>query len=329
MATTLKDVGRLAGVSMKTVSNVVNDHPHVSDDVRRRVEEAIRRLGYRPNAAARALRAGRSGLLAVAQPLLEEPGLVVAVVQQAVTRGLRVVIEPLLPVRDGGPLWVDAALVSAPPPESHRDPGMPVVVLGESPGLQHDWVGMDAGLAARDATEHLVRTGRRRIAAIGACADEAGGRPQPRTLGYRQAIRRAGLRVPVGYLPATGHQRQADGYHAARALLTHEERPDAIFCFTDRLAVGAIRAVVDAGLRVPQDVAVIGLGDSTEGRCARPAPTTVAADPAVVAQQALELVVRRLDGTATAPTRIVVPHVVLARESAAQRSDLSRAMSAA
>jgi DNA-binding LacI/PurR family transcriptional regulator len=331
VATTLQTVAQLAGVSMKTVSNVVNDHPHVSDDVRRRVEQAILQLGYRPNLAARALRTGRTGLLALALSRVDAPGppgLVDEIVQHAAGSGFRVVIEPLgSPRQRGAPAGrsaghpqVDAMLLSAETVtpelvETHAPAGVPLVVLAGNPDPRYDCVVLDAARAAGDATDHLVRTGRTRIAAIGAHPAEAGGPPQPHTMGYQQAVRRAGLRLPAGYLRTTAQQRPADGYYAARELLAYEQRPDAIFCYHDRIAVGVIRAAADAGLRVPEDVAVIGIGDSEEGRYTRPALTTVAADPAFIAHKALDLVNGRLGGAAGGSVQVVVPHVVLPRES--------------
>ncbi|MET8834128.1 LacI family DNA-binding transcriptional regulator [Micromonospora sp. NPDC004540] len=331
MATTLRDVARHARVSVKTVSNVVNDHPHVSDDVRRRVREAVRALGYRPNLAARTLRTGRAGLLALIVPDVEAPGLhglAREVVRAATSRGFRVVVDHLgsdteraaAPARIGAPPGVDAVLLGADmvPPgliDAQLAAGTPVVLLGESPDPRCDQVALDWARAAADAIEHLLDTGRRRIAAIGARPGEATGPAQPRTLGYRHAVHRAGLDLPAGYLRTTAQQRHEDGYRAARWLFAHEQRPDALFCYADRLAIGALRAAADAGLRVPADVAVIGLGDSEEGRYSRPTLTSVSADPAFLAREAVALVTARLDRPDAAPARITAPHAVLPRES--------------
>ena len=101
------------------------------------------------------------------------------------------------------------------------------------------------------------------------------------------------------------------------SLLTHPHRPDAIFCYNDRLASGVIRAATDAGLRVPQDLAVIGIGDSEEGQYSRPTLSTVAIDPAYIAHHALDQLIRRLKGATGTVSQIVAPHVVLPRESTA------------
>lgn len=294
MATTLRDVAQAAGVSVKTVSNVVNGRPHVSGDLRHRVEEAVRRLGYRPDAAARALRTGRSGLLALAVPfpgVSSAPRLVEEVVHHAAAHGFRVVIDPPGgPVPQAGRLRVDAALLSADlvPPElvdAYVSTGTPLVVLGESPDPRCDCVAPDTARAARDATDHLLHTGRKRIAVIGA-----------------------------DMRPASRGQRAA-GHLAARQLLDREQRPDGLVCFSDQLALGAVQAAADAGLRVPGDVAVVGMGDSEEGRRSRPALSTVASDPAFVARAALGLVTARLAGAGTAGARVVAPHSLVRRES--------------
>ncbi|UQU67793.1 LacI family transcriptional regulator [Couchioplanes caeruleus] len=315
MATTLKDVARLAQVSVKTVSNVVHGHPHVSEDVRHRVETAIRRLGYRPNVAARALRAGRGrrgGLLALAVPGVDHPpGLVEELVRLAAPLGFRVMIQPVgscAPDPADVP-GVDAVLVNAdaPPPalaDACVAAGTPLVLLGGGPDPRFDCVGADAARMIRDAVVHLLSAGRRRVAAIGTCSE-----------GMSAGFRDAGLTPPPGFLRLTHHHRPADGYLAARELLLHTRPPDAVVCGSDRLASGVLRAAADAGLRVPGDLAVTGAGDGEEGRYTRPALTTVAADPAVIAGRALDLVTRRLAGVATVPVRVVVPHALLVRES--------------
>lgn len=271
MAARLKDVAALAQVSMRTVSNVVNDYPHVSADVRRRVGEAIERLNYQPNLAARTLSSGRTGLLALAAPF--PPDLTEQVVRQVAARGMRVVIDPM-----PRSVPVDAVLLRGDPVgalEAYLAAGTPVVLLGGAGDPRCDHLALDP---ERAAVEHLHAIGRRRVAVM----------------------------------PLTGG-RPSDGYRAARELLGG--RPDAIYCADDRLALGALRAVADAGLHVPGDVAVIGVGDSEEGRYSRPALTTVAADHAYVAGKALDLVLARLANPGAGVTRIDIPHVVRVRES--------------
>ncbi|MEH1167286.1 LacI family DNA-binding transcriptional regulator [Micromonospora sp. CPCC 205539] len=328
MASTLKDVARLAGVSVKTVSNVVNGYPHVSPDVRTRVEAAIAQVGYRPNVFARTLRTGRTGALALVLPDTDLPfadNLAREVVRAAGRQGYRVVIEQARPddsaAGDARTAPVDGVLVSGPVVpvalvEALVASNRPVVLVGgEARVGQCDQVGVDVVRAAEDATAHLLRAGRRRIAAIGAYPKESVAAPQPCTAGYHRALRGAGLAPVAGHLlPAVRHRR-ADGYRAARALLAQPGRPDAIFCYSDPLAIGAMRAAFDAGLRVPADVAVIGIGDIEEGRYSRPTLSTVSVDTGFLAREAVARVAARIDQPDTAVAVVTAPHEVLARES--------------
>ncbi|MEW2146780.1 LacI family DNA-binding transcriptional regulator [Micromonospora vinacea] len=326
MASTLKDVARLAGVSIKTVSNVVNGYPHVSSDVRRRVEAAVAQLRYRPNASARTLRTGRTGVLALVLPTTHLPyadDLATAVVHAAGQRGFRVVVthddQPTSSgLDDARTMPVDGVLVGAPGTLDEPDgplaaPGPPVVLIGGAPHDQRcDRVRIDAVQAAEDATNHLLAAGRRRVAAIGVRATAA---PHPGSTGYHRALRRAGL-VPVpGHLLSAQHHRRADGYRVARDLLTGPDRPDAILCSSDPLAIGAMRAAFDVGLRVPADVAVIGNGDIEEGRYSRPTLSTVAVDTCFVAREAVVRLAIRISHPDAAVADIIAPHTVLPRES--------------
>ncbi|RLP96028.1 LacI family transcriptional regulator, partial [Micromonospora sp. CV4] len=206
VASTLKDVARLADVSVKTVSNVINGYPHVSPDVRHRVETAVAQLRYRPNVSARTLRTGRTGVLALVLPDGDVPypdDLAREVVRAAGSRGYRVVIEQAGPdderaaptPADARAMPVDGVLVSAPVApaelvEALAAAGRPVVLVGGEARHGHcDRVTVDVAGAAEDAVGHLLRAGRRRIAAIGACPTDPGAPP---TAGYHRALRRAG-----------------------------------------------------------------------------------------------------------------------------------------
>jgi DNA-binding LacI/PurR family transcriptional regulator len=328
VVTTLRDVAQLAQVSVKTVSNVVNDYPYVSDSLRRRVRDAILELNYRPNLAARNLRAVRTGLLALVGSDTDASffdALAREVVGVAAARGYRVVVDQLgtagRAARGGaGAMPVDGLLLNADvvPAELFGAPaglGAPLVLLGEGRHPRGDRVAVDGARAVQDATEHLLRTGRRRIAVIGARPGETDDGTGSRTVGYRRALRRAGLAPPEGPPVVTAHHRRSDGYRAARALLAGRPRPDGLVCCSDLLAVGAMRAVVDAGLRVPGDVGVIGVGDSEEGRFSRPTLSTVSADVAFIAGTAVDRIVARIGRPDLPPVEITAPHTVLCRES--------------
>ncbi|MCU1490956.1 MAG: LacI family transcriptional regulator [Acidimicrobiaceae bacterium] len=334
MAVTIYDVARHAGVSPRTVSNVVNDYPFVATETRRRVQASIDELGYRPNLMARNLRRGRTGMIALAVPELAVPyfsELSGAIMDEVAKRSYTVIIEQtdgdpdkerkLLQDRershlfDGlifSPLGLGAAELA------ETSGKTPVVLLGERVNEgPFDHVTIDNVAAARAAVEHLVALGARRIAAIGDQPYETGETAQFRTQGYRQALAEAGIAEdPALVVPTASFHRDA-GALAMRDLLALAEPPDAVFCYNDLLAVGAIRVLLQAGCRVPDDVAVIGFDDAEEGRYSTPTLSTMAPDKAEIAALAVEQLFRRLEGDTTEPVVLQAPFGLVVRESTA------------
>jgi DNA-binding LacI/PurR family transcriptional regulator len=335
MPATLRDVAEYAHVSMRTVSNVVSGYTHVSERMRARVLQAIEELDYRPNPVARTLRTGRTGMLALVVPEIDVPyfsALARDVINAAAEVGYRVMIDQtghdherereLLTGNDRtmlfdgilfSPLVTKAELLEMDTPTR-----MPLVLLGEHEfDGRYDHVAIDNVRAAHDAVAHLLSLGRTRIAAIGAQPLEDYATPQQRTAGYESALREAGIEPEPRYARPAAHYSRADGYAAAQALLALESRPDAIFCFSDLLAMGAMRAVFDAGLTVPGDVAIIGIDDIEEGRYSRPTLSTVSLDTTFIAQQAIARVTSRIETPELLPEQVVAPHALRIRESTA------------
>ncbi|MDT7586996.1 MAG: LacI family transcriptional regulator, repressor for deo operon, udp, cdd, tsx, nupC, and nupG [Pseudonocardiales bacterium] len=330
MAVTLKDVATLAGVSVKTVSNVVNGYAFVKADNRRRVEEALAATGYRPNMGARNLRRGRTGFIALMVPELSVPyfgelaGLVITAAQE---RDWNVLIEQTQGTRDReqaslaslGPHLIDGAIVSPEALEAddfaRLDPGVPMVMLGEhAVDFPIDRVAIDNVRAAQQAVGHLVAMGRRRIAAIG--QNPHRGTAALRLAGYRAALAEAGLPESGALVaPALNYHRR-DGAEAMAALLDGPEPPDAVFCFNDLLAIGALRAAAERGVRVPADLAVVGFDGTEESAYSLPSLTTVAPDKSAIAQRAVELVHRRINAPGVFPPEDVqTPFSLRIRES--------------
>ncbi|MDQ3788253.1 MAG: LacI family transcriptional regulator [Actinomycetota bacterium] len=322
---TLKDVAVLAGVSVKTVSNVVNGYDFVKPENRRRVEDALVATGYRPNIGARNLRRGRTGFIALVVPELSIPyfgELAGGIIAAAAEHDWSVLIEQTQGDRarerkvigDLGPHMVDGAIVSpqAVEPDDLATPGVPVVLLGEHPlPLPLDHVGIDNVTAARTAVRHLIDLGRTRIAVIG--QHPTRGTATQRLAGYRQAIAEAGLPEIVATALRYHHQ---DGAEAMAALLDRQEPPDAVFCFNDMLALGAIRAAHDRGLRVPHDVAIVGFDNTEHSAYSVPSLTTIAPDKAALAKAAVDLVHRRANGgTDFPPQDVAIPFALEVRES--------------
>ncbi|WFF01636.1 LacI family DNA-binding transcriptional regulator [Micromonospora sp. WMMD964] len=327
----LKDVAERAGVSVKTVSNVVNGYVHVRADTRARVEEAIAELHYRPNLSARHLRKGRTGVIALAVPELDIPyfaELARHIVTAAAAYGWTVLIDQTCGRREqeravasGVTDHLIDGLIVSPSALTVEDlaglDGTPMVLLGER--VEHgsaDRVVIDNVSAAREITDHLIKLGHRRIAAIGAGRTAGGASARLRLAGYADALRAAGLDRDEALVASAPVWHRADGAAAMRGLLTSGVRPDAVFCFNDTLALGALRALHEAGLRVPEDVAVVGFDDIEDGRFSIPALSTVAPDKERIAHLAVDLLANRLDGERAAPATVLsAPYRLELRES--------------
>ncbi|MGW4271921.1 LacI family DNA-binding transcriptional regulator [Streptomyces seoulensis] len=326
MSSRLKDVAALAGVSVRTVSNVVSGTGPVADETRARVQAALDELGYRPNLAARNLRAGRTGLIGLVIPELHSPyfgelaGLIVEAAQQ---RSWTVVIdqthgdgeaERRLLEGTGGRV-VDGLIISPwslrPEELTARARDVPLVLLGEQPasGLA-DRVAVDSVLAADEATAHLLRTGCRRIAAIGLQPHLHNETARQRLEGHLRALRRAGLEPDEALLMPVRSLHRRDGAEAMTALLDATAPPDAVFAFSDELALGALHVAHERGLRVPEDLALVGFDGVEDGRYAYPPLTTVVPDKKQIAERALQCLADRIHTTAShvPPLDVVVPH---------------------
>ena len=326
----LKDVAARAGVSIKTVSNVVNGYVHVAPETRARVQEAIDALGYQPNMAARQLRIGRSGAIALALPELQSPyfaEIAGRIVQAAERRSWTVLIDQT----DGhvdrernlvaglrrhaidGLIFSPLALAGE---ELASNDGTPIVLLGER--VWHgpaDHVAIDSTAAAADATRHLAALGRRRIAAIGAQDRPSAVTAHQRLAGYRLALSAAGLPEDPALIAGVESFHRADGADAMARLLDLPQPPDAVFCFNDLLALGALRTLLERGVRVPQDVALIGFDDIEDGRFGTPTLSTVSPNTARIAEIAVDLLAERLDEAGGPPREVKVGHSLVPRES--------------
>jgi LacI family transcriptional regulator, repressor for deo operon, udp, cdd, tsx, nupC, and nupG len=338
---TLRDVAQLAGVSARTVSNVVNGYARVTEHTRAKVERAIAELGYRPNVLARNLANGRSGQIAVVVPYLDTPyfaELLQAIIPRARERGYNVLIDQTDGdpaherelIRRGGRAFLFDGMIFSPlglaqADLSEGDPTLPLVVLGErvSDG-SFDHVGIDDIAASREATAHLIGLGRRRVAAIGDQPYPTGEAAQLRTRGYRLAHEDAGLPVDESLIIPTPRFNRADGSGAMRLLLDRPDPPDAVFCYSDLVAMGALHEVLERGLRVPEDIALIGYDDIEEGRYSNPTISTVSPDKVGIATTAVERLVSRITSDEPLPgIEVRAPHRLIARQSTVGRGHSS------
>lgn len=339
----IKDVARHAGVSEKTVSNVINDYAHVSDRTRRVVRDSIEQLGYRVNLAGRHLRKGRTGIIALVVPELDIPyfaELARHVIREAEERSLTVLIHQsgadraheLAALAGFGSTFVDGIILSplALTADDLRDRSgfPPTVLLGELLEEGADHVAIDNEGAAREATRHLIGLGRRTILAVGGVDATGLGTAEARTRGYRAALEEADLPYDPSLVVPVDSFRMPAGARAVARLLREGARPDALLCLNDQLALGALRALHEHGAEVPGDVAVIGFDDVEGGRFSVPTLSTVAPDKAAVAKVAVELLQRRIEDAtgpddagagggpgAQSPQDRIVAHRLVLRES--------------
>lgn len=333
---TLTDVARAAGVSTMTVSNVLNERLNVRPETRERVLEAVARLDYRVNVAARNLRQGRTGTIAFAVPELSRPyfgQLAEHMADAAEPLGYHLVLErtgggaeaELSTLRRSRNHLYDGLIFSvtglgAPDVEKVRA-DVPLVLLGErifSSSVDH--IAMPNVEGAEAATALLLESGCRRV---GMVTGVPMGRGEDvitlRHNGYRRALDRAG----VPYDPQLVLQvvmSMDSAAQAAQDLVRTVPDLDGVFAVTDTVALGVLRGLVDAGRRVPQDVKVVGYDGIDEARFSVPSLSTLAPDLPWTARTAVQLLHERINSVgASQPVELTAPYTLVERESTARR----------
>ncbi len=298
----IHDVARLAGVSHQTVSRVLNDHPHVRPATRERVLTAIRQLDYRPNALARGLASHRSRVLGVISfdtRLYGPASTLLAIERAARAAGYAVTLSSLSHL-DAGSVRaaihaladqsVDGVIVIAPQESAargaHNVPeALPIVAVEAGYPGDIPVVSVDQFTGARLATEHLLDLGHRTVWHIAGPADFLEARE--RVEGWRAALADRGVAPP----PLTHGDWSADsGYHAALDLADRDD-VTAIFAANDQMALGLLHGLHERGIRVPQDVSVVGFDDIPEAQYLIPALTTIRQDFDELGRRGLELLV--------------------------------------
>ncbi|WP_375388649.1 LacI family DNA-binding transcriptional regulator [uncultured Amnibacterium sp.] len=331
----LEDVARHAGVSMKTVSNVINDFPHVSEKMRERVQRSIDVLGYRPNAMGRGLATGRTGLLALAfadvsLPYFAELARVLSA--EAGRRGYRLLLE-----QTDGTIEEERAVVSSTEAglvdgvlfqpsvisglelAQHRA-DVPVVLLGEGPApLSLDRVMIDNVEAATRATAHLAGLGRSRIAFFGHEIDSPSPTSRLRLMGYQRGLEEADLPLDMALLIPSLEISARGASASLGAALDEGLRFDGLVCRDDLAAIGALRALQERGLRVPEDVAIVGWDDISMASFTHPTLTSVAPDTLELSRTALDLLEERIAGFDGLGRHRLVSFSLVTRESAPAR----------
>jgi LacI family transcriptional regulator len=327
---TIRDVAKWAGVAPITVSRVINNSDYVSQETRKRVEATIAELGYVPNVLARSLRSKRTSMLALVLTDITNPfwTTVARGVEDAAREAKFTVIfcntdesevEQDHYLRDLLQKQVDGVLLV--PARSTADSvafiqkqGTPVVVLDRRvPNARVDVVRCDSEGGAYQLTRLLLSLGHRRIAMLS--GPQGVSTADDRVAGYRRALAEAGLDVSVELIQY-GEFTQVSGYEMTQQVLAVTPQPSALFAGNNFIAIGALRALRDTGLEIPEDVALVGFDDLPPALLIDPF-LTVAAQPAYeMGQQATELLLARLSGEAPAAYQeIVLPTEIIVRES--------------
>jgi DNA-binding LacI/PurR family transcriptional regulator len=330
-AETLERVAELAGVSRSTVSRVLNDDDHVKASTREKVLEVVAREGYVLNQAARGLASGRAGTIGIVisvdlAHLFSDPffaALLKALYSAARDREL--VVSVWLLEDDGDPKTInqitrgstlDGAVVAAgrtndPIVEALSASNKPFVLLGRpANGASMSYVDIDNRAATRDATRHLLRNGRRRIAHL--AGPEIAVAAIDRRAGYLDALEEAGIPLDLNLVHETDFT-AADARIGTRRVMEHN--PDAILAANDVMAMSAMSELAARGVRVPEDVAVVGFDDLAAASQADPPLTTVRQSIRLLASEAIRTLNALIEDRSIPPQQVVIPTELIVRTS--------------
>ncbi|ROR08956.1 ribose operon transcriptional repressor RbsR [Erwinia sp. JUb26] len=331
---TMKDVARLAGVSTSTVSHVINNNRFVSEVIREKVTSAIRELNYAPSALARSLKLNQTrtiGMLLTASSNPFYAEVVRGVERSCYERGYSLILcntegdkdrmdrslETLLQKR------VDGLLIMC--TESHLPSAEILGRYPSIPSVMMDWAPFEGGsdiiqdnslLGGEMATQHLISRGYTRIACIAGPQDKTPARL--RLEGYQRAMATAELPILPGYL-VDGDFEFEGGFNAMQQLLTLEPRPQAVFTSNDAMAVGVYQALYQAGMTIPQDMAVMGYDDIELARYMTPPLSTIHQPKDELGELAIDTLLHRLSSPGASQQLLVLTPELIARASVGER----------
>lgn len=337
MSLRMKDIARDLGVSVITISKVLRNHPDIGDETRERVLARIKELDYRPNLAARSLVTGRTYLVGLVVPDLLHPFF--AEIAKSLSEVLRnsgyyLIVsssdeDPDLEEQEINHLLarrLDTLIVAS--CRSTVDvlfriekQSTPYVLIDRNfPGLSPNFVGVDDEAVGRIATQHLIDIGCKKIAHIRGPETSPGVR---RLDGYRRALSQNGLRPVDEYIiaePKGDVESRQRGQDAMRELLKLNPRPDAVFCFNDPLAMGAMNYALDKGLRIPEDIAIIGCGNLHYDDSLRVPLSSIDQHSRRIGEEAARLTLRILNSKIPPkPETVILPPELIVRRSTGRR----------
>lgn len=328
---TLEDIGKLAGVSRATVSRVVNDYPHIKPEVRQRVQGVIKETGYQPNRIAQSLASNRSNVIGmviphVADTIMTNPyylhlinSITKATNQNNLILSLFLFHSIDEEERIANSLFntnlVDGVIITADRREDSfvrqiLQYDIPLVFIGKpEPGVTVPYVNVDNEAGGYIATEHLLSRNRRRVATIMVKHNTAG---EDRFTGYCQALEAHDIPLDESLI-AEGDFSQESGYDAMKRLLDHS--PDAVFIASDLMAIGAQRAIREAGLSVPDDIAMVGYDDLPHAVHGDMPLTTIRQPVEQLGPSAIELLQAVINGSIKVAEKRVLPVELVVRST--------------
>lgn len=327
---TLEDVASLAGVSIPTVSRVLNNHPHVAEETRERVRKAMKELNYQPNMPARSLRTNRTNVVALMIPDIVNPyfsGVTRGVQDVAEEFGSMVILcntdrklirekqylEVLIQHQVDG-LILNPAEITLEDLAGIQAAKIPAVMIGSQLDVpDFDVVMVDNVRAAYEAVEYLIDLGHRNVGIIAGSRATSSG--EQRLEGYLQAVRAAGLEVE-DTLIAEGDFSEQGGYRCTKRLMGQSPRPTAIFASSDVMAIGALSALRDEGFQVPKDVSLVGFDDIASASITTPRVTTMSQPKYGSGEVAAHLLFERIEGDGPQRRRrVILNHELVVRDS--------------
>jgi DNA-binding LacI/PurR family transcriptional regulator len=338
MTPTIRDVAREANVGLGTVSRVLNNSPQVSDDTRARVLAVAQALGFHPNVSARRLVTGQTHLIAFIERQPPEfvfsdnfwPQVLHGIHDAALNAGLEVLFAPdFKPQGEGraGRLLrsnqIDGAIISGPRADDDEvlsliAEGEPIVIQGCWPDPHVPAVDVDNQAAAYQATEHLIHLGHTRIGVI-IHASLAYTSAAQRFAGYRQALEDHGIELDTD-LVANAHFTVPSGEQAMESILNANTNPTALFATSDTVAFGALATIRRHGLKIPEDLAVVGFDDIPLARYSCPQLTSVRLPAYRIGWTAADMLIRISSGDSEAGRTITLGTELIVRESCGARS---------
>jgi len=339
MAVRLKDIARDLGVSVITVSKALRDHSDISDETKARVLKRCKELNYRPNLAARALVTGHSNLIGFVVPdilhsffseivravsaSLQGTGYTLVTASSEQDAKLEKQAVEQLIARGVDALLIASTQSTADMFRRVEEAGIPYILIDRNfAGLASHFIGVNDEEVGALATRHLAEVGCKRIAHIGGTGlSPVVGRME----GYKRALSKLRLTADpqlVFNAVLVEELGDATGYAATAKFLQLQPRPDGIFCYNDAIAYGAIAAALDAGLRVPEDIAIVGCGNLLYNKFLKIPLTSVDQQTAAIGQKAGKLALQLIEaGEPIAPQLVLLEPRLVVRQSTERDSE--------